>query len=287
MLNPHNNTGSYTATGCLAFTGGKERGMRRVIAGRGVRRGVNRAFTLIELLVVIAIIGILAAMLLPALNKAREKANAVSCLGNMKQWGLAIGMYADDWDVNMPYEGVNADICQDKNNYAWFNILAPYISGPRLCDLYNQGKIPWPGAGAKSIYVCPSAPKISYTPDETKAYHSYAMNRVLTGLAGKVYRRSIAVKPSQTIFLSESENDDFPFTDGYYIGFGNLAINPSQAAPRHSGGRNFTFLDGRAEWYSMTDYSRTKDESTTPGIEWGHDPAYKIYWYPCDTCVKK
>ena len=66
------------------------------------RKNRSSIFTLIELLVVIAIIAILAAMLLPALNKARESARSVSCLNNLKQMGLAYAMYADQTGFCMP-----------------------------------------------------------------------------------------------------------------------------------------------------------------------------------------
>src|SRR5258708_24865158 len=77
-----------------------------------------RAFTLIELLVVIAIIAILAAILFPVFAQAREKARQTVCLSNLKQMGLAVMMYVQDYDENYPLQTTEA-------NYGWFGYPGP------------------------------------------------------------------------------------------------------------------------------------------------------------------
>ena len=240
----------------------------------------NAAFTLIELLVVIAIIGILASILLPALGKAREKANAVSCLSNMRQWGLALNMYCDDNNDYMPYEGCSScyPIDQSYNLGAWYNSLSPYIGVSALKDLYALERIPVPGV--KSVYVCPSLRRPPYIPNTSKPWFAYAMNRVLTGGSGQVYKRSICDKPSQTVFLSESENNDYSFTDGYYL---SPYVRPA-VPPRHFGGMNFVFVDGHAEWLPQVKYQRLQVEMSDPAAEWARHKDYD--WYPCPSCVK-
>jgi prepilin-type N-terminal cleavage/methylation domain-containing protein len=80
------------------------------------------AFTLIELLVVIAIIGILAAMLLPALSKARQKGYQASCVSNIKQWGLCFSMYADDWNGRLYY-----NVKVGSSDVGWADNGSPYL----------------------------------------------------------------------------------------------------------------------------------------------------------------
>jgi len=253
-------------------------------AMNGVNTRLRQGFTLIELLVVIAIIGILAAMLLPALNKARQRAYSVACVSNMKQWGLALGMYSDDWNDFMPEEGGNTiALDADYNRKAWFNSLTSYINTDPLTNLYNQNKIPLPGT--KSVYMCPALGRkdLTYTPTMANGFFAYAMNRVLTGVkAGceyALYKRSVAVLPSQTVFLSEAEGGsehNYPFTDGGFL---------AKYTPIHNGGDNFTFVDGHVEWVPYAVYN----DGFSPGTynansEW-FTPK-KIYWFPCAECDK-
>src|ERR1035437_10526783 len=105
-------------------------------------RRSTRGFTLIELLVVIAIIAILAALLLPALSKARDKALTANCLSNLKQWSLAAVMYASDNSDGIPHDGMapNGQYPGDgsppptgygvasHDTSAWFNRLPDFMA---------------------------------------------------------------------------------------------------------------------------------------------------------------
>ena len=96
---------------------------------RDTRCRPNRAFTLIELLVVTAIIAILAALLLPALSRAKAKAQSVKCKNNLHQLGIALRLYVGDFDA-YPYSAYTPASNQ-RNLFLWFDGLAPYVANAK------------------------------------------------------------------------------------------------------------------------------------------------------------
>jgi prepilin-type N-terminal cleavage/methylation domain-containing protein/prepilin-type processing-associated H-X9-DG protein len=172
-------------TTCWSSEAARQRGatnFRRSQAAATIKS--CRAFTLIELLVVIAIIAILAAMILPALAAAKRKAQTVNCLNNMRQWGIAVHIYAGDGDDWIPREGTDKDGMYSYDTsktglpiapttdlsgtptdpYAWFNALPGLVADYPLSYYYTtftSGSIPLrfpsPTSGKGKIWVCPSA----------------------------------------------------------------------------------------------------------------------------------
>jgi prepilin-type N-terminal cleavage/methylation domain-containing protein/prepilin-type processing-associated H-X9-DG protein len=258
------------------------------------RKGKHKAFTLIELLVVIAIIGILAAMLLPALNKAREKANAAACLSNMHQWSLAIGMYSDDWNDYYPYDGdyTGGLIC---GTDPWFQALPPYVNQPTLCSLYQATPPRPPTSLSRSVWVCPSAKHITGTPTLAAPYFTYAISvclhsQVAEGnvLATRIgFRRSRMNTPSTTIIFCEEPDGQPTWGEvrGDYISEVTQGGPYTSASARHSGGMNFVLGDGHCEWIKIENYCRncptqpyTWNDSTTGG-DWSSRTPPPYHWW--------
>jgi prepilin-type N-terminal cleavage/methylation domain-containing protein/prepilin-type processing-associated H-X9-DG protein len=188
----------------------------------------RKFFTLIELLVVIAIIAILAAMLLPALNAAREKAKAVNCMNNLKQMAIAVHSYADTNGGRLPPVG------------SWGG--QPYSVSPRWDGMLGLqlGGVVWPDIGGRRFFLCPSVPVSA-----TIAFNHLVYNQVFANTSlDKI--RDISNIP--VLMECYEAGELFKGAANFGSGLKTLLNTPALFKRNHNKGFNVLFGDGHVNW---------------------------------------
>ncbi len=186
----------------------------------------KKGFTLIELLVVIAIIAILAAILFPVFAKAREKARTSSCQSNLKQLGLAMRMYINDYDemftINYYYPIANPNPASCNCVY-WCDAIRSYIKSDQL-------------------FVCPSDKATNGAATDSTTFCTANNGRIgygwNTGLSA--YDDAKVAKPAETYLMWDSQRAN--------------GGSPRSILDRHNDGANYAYADGHVKWLSKSKF---------------------------------
>lgn len=260
--------------------------------GGGNRQSGETAFTLIELLVVIAIIAILAAMLLPTLARAKERATGISCLNNLKQLTVAANIYSADFKDAIPPNAVN--VVQ-----AWVSGDVSLLPGAtNVADIRTA--VLYPYSKSEGIYRCP-ADKVAVNGVNVQRIRSYSMNGMLGDNLGttvnvhpgliehKKFSDVVDPGPAAATFFVDEQTDPIrnycSIDDGYFaVNLGTKGSAKTQwrniPASRHGNAGLFSYVDGHAEkmkWLEGKTRTLRFDEAAQPAGTVGTLPFDRDY----------